>query len=89
MANERTGTVHGTTITLDTRVPALEGHRVRVVVESLPAAESACPEGATAEPSVLALLASLGPWEGETEASLQARLAQARREGRTRRVPAL
>jgi hypothetical protein len=33
MPNAVTGVLHGTTITLDTPVPPLDGHRVRVIVE--------------------------------------------------------
>jgi len=33
LPNAITGVLHGTTITLDTPVPPLDGHRVRVTVE--------------------------------------------------------
>ncbi len=40
MTGKTTGTLHGTTITLDAPVPPLEGRRVRVILESLPAEEA-------------------------------------------------
>lgn len=43
MTGEATGTVHGTTVTLDAPVPPLDGRRVRVILESLPADEDALP----------------------------------------------
>jgi hypothetical protein len=85
MANAVTGTLHGTTITLDAPVPALDGHRVRVVVEDA----SAQAESTSAAEAVKSALAELGPWEGESEEELRARLADARRVGGTRRVPNL
>jgi predicted thioesterase len=39
MATEVTGTVHGSTITLDAPVPPLDGRRVRVVLEAADTAD--------------------------------------------------
>jgi hypothetical protein len=90
MANARTGTLHGTTITLDAPVPALDGHRVRVVVaDDEHATSQHPPEGLSAADVVRSLIQRLGPWEGESEGELSARLAVARREGARRRVPNL
>ena len=41
MASSATGTLHGNTITLDRDLPALEGERVRVVLEPLGRDDSA------------------------------------------------
>jgi len=90
MANARTGTLHGTTITLDAPVPALDGHRVRVVVDDGECATSQHPpEVLSAADVVRSLIQRLGPWEGESEGELRTRLAVARREGARRRVPNL
>ncbi len=39
MATEVTGVVHGSTITLDTPVPPLDGRRVRVVLQPVDGAD--------------------------------------------------
>lgn len=43
MAAAREGTLHGTTITLDSAIPPLEGRRVRVVIEPLDEGEVVLP----------------------------------------------
>jgi hypothetical protein len=90
MANARTGSLHGTTITLDAPVPALDGHRVRVVVEDDERAISPHPpQFVSAADVARSLIETFGPWEGESEGELRARLAAARREGGRRQVPNL
>jgi hypothetical protein len=91
MANARTGTLHGTTITLDAPVPALDGHRVRVLVEDdeRPTSQRPSPGFVSAADVVRSLIEKLGPWEGESEEELRSRLAAARREGGRRQVPNL
>ncbi len=43
MSAAREGTLHGTTITLDSAIPPLEGRRVRVVIEALDEGEVVLP----------------------------------------------
>jgi hypothetical protein len=76
MANARTGTLHGTTITLDAPVPALDGHRVRVEVEDDERATSRhAPEFVSAADVVRSLIERLGPWQGESETELRRSLS--------------
>lgn len=92
MASAMTGTVRGATITLDAPVPALDGHRVRVVVE-----DASCSVDSNRPPSqptsaadaIRMLVDEFGIWEGETEDELRERLADARRIGSSRPVPTL
>ncbi len=65
----RQGTVHGTTITLDTSVPPLEGKRVLVLIEPLEESERELSRETQAQLwQVWIKSGPQGPIEDETEA---------------------
>jgi hypothetical protein len=80
MANASTGTLHGATITLDAPMPALDGHRVRVLIED--AGERA--PATSAADAVRAALADLGAVGGRD----RGRAARTPHERARRRVAA-
>ncbi len=84
MASARTGTVRGAAITLDAPLPALDGHRVLLVVEDASSSfdsRFSPSQPASAADAIRGLVAKFGVWEGESENGLRERLADARRRG--------